>query len=180
MIPNGPQQRRYHGGLRNRKGSVYEGGIRVPSFWHWPEKLVPGDREFISAHFDVLPTLLDICNLKVDSKNPLDGMSLWPVLKGENADNVNRNMAHYWHRGYLEPYHNIAFRSGKYKLVAHGDYMLENSEFELYDILADPNEEMDLSNSSASLVDTLIKEFDHWYIEIIESDNLNMPDLNLH
>ena len=65
-------------------------------------------------------------------------------------------------------------------MVAHGDYMLENSEFELYDILADPNEEMDLSNSSASLVDTLIKEFDHWYIEIIESDNLNMPDLNLH
>jgi arylsulfatase A-like enzyme len=179
ITDNGPQQRRYNGGLRNRKGSVYEGGIRVPSFWHWPEKLLPGDREFISAHLDVLPTLLDICNIQVNSKNPLDGMSLWPALKGENADNLKRNMAHYWHRGYLEPYHNIAFRSGKYKLVAHGDYMLENSEFELYDILADPNEEMDLSNSSVSLADSLRRKFDQWYTEIMESDNLKIQRIQI-
>ena len=165
--------------MRSRKGSVYEGGIRVPSFWHWPEKLVPGDREFISAHIDVLPTLLDICGIQDNTKNPVDGISLLPVLKGENEDKVKRNMAHYWYRGYLEPYHNIAFRSGKYKLVAHGDYMIENSEFELYDIFSDPNEEMDISNSSASLVDSLRIEFDEWYSEIMESDNLNIQRIQI-
>jgi arylsulfatase A-like enzyme len=179
ITDNGPQQRRYNGGLRSRKGSVYEGGIRVPSFWHWPEKLVPGDREFISAHFDVLPTLLDICGIQLNAKNPVDGISLWKVLKGENDDNIMRNMAHYWHRGYLEPYHNIAFRSGKYKLVAHGNYMMDNSEFELYDILSDPNEESDISNSSTSLIDSLRKDFDEWYGEVMESENLKIQRIQI-
>lgn len=179
ITDNGPQQRRYNGGLRSRKGSVYEGGIRVPSFWHWPEKLAPGDRDFISAHFDVLPTLLDICGMQANSKNPLDGISLWPILKGEKGDNIMRNMAHYWYRGYLEPYHNIAFRSGKYKLVAHGDYMMKDSEFELYDILSDPNEELDISNSSASLVDSLRKEFNDWYGEIMRSKNLEIQRIQI-
>ncbi len=179
ITDNGPQQRRYNGGLRNRKGSVYEGGIRVPSFWHWPGTLDPGDREFISAHIDVLPTLLDICGLQVNTRNPVDGISLLPVLKGENGDNIKRELAHYWHRGYLEPYHNIAYRSGTYKLVAHGDYMMKNSDFELYDILSDPNEEMDISNSSAILVDSLRNDFDHWYGEIMESDHLNIQPIHI-
>ena len=179
ITDNGPQQRRYNGGLRSRKGSVYEGGIRVPSFWHWPEKLVPGESDFISAHFDVLPTLLDICGIQVNSDNPVDGISLWPVLEGEKGDNINRNIAHYWYRGYLEPYHNIAFRSGKYKLVAHGDYMMKNSEFELYDILSDPNEELDISNSSSSLVDSLRKGFDDWYGEIMGSENLQIQRIQI-
>ncbi len=179
ITDNGPQQRRYNGGLRSRKGSVYEGGIRVPSFWHWPETLEPGDRTFISAHIDILPTLLDICGLQVSTRNPVDGISLLPLLYGENGDNIERKIAHYWHRGYLEPYHNIAYRSGNYKLVGHGDYLMENSEFELYDIQSDPNEEKDISNSSASMVDSLKKEFDQWYAEIMESDNLNIQRIHI-
>jgi arylsulfatase A-like enzyme len=179
MTDNGPQQRRYNGGLKSLKGSVYEGGIRVPSFWHWPGKLYPGEREFISAHIDVLPTLLDICGIQVNAGNPVDGISLLPVLKGENNVEIKRNLAHYWQRGYLEPYHNIAFRSGRFKLVAHGDYMMENSDFELYDIFSDPNEEMDISKTSEMRIDSLKKSFDQWYDEIMESDNLNIQRIQI-
>lgn len=172
ITDNGPQQRRYNGGLKSRKGSVYEGGIRVPSFWHWPGTFNPGNSDHISAHIDVLPTLIDICGIQANVTNPVDGISLLPLLKDKNNAEMPRSLAYYWQRGYLEPYHNIAFRSGNYKLVAHGDYKIKNSDFELYDIFSDPNEETDISKSNEAIVDSLKKGFDTWYDEVMESDNL--------
>jgi arylsulfatase len=174
ITDNGPQQRRYNGNLRSRKGSVYEGGIRVPSFWHWPEKLDPVDREFVSAHIDILPTILDLCGIPQNSDNPIDGISLLPVLNGKVIPNYQRQMVHYWHRGYFEPYHNIAYRAGNLKLVAQGDYKMENSEFELYDIAKDPYEMEDISHYSSGIVDSLKIAFDSLYTQIMQSEHLNI------
>ena len=179
LTDNGPQQQRYNGGLKNRKGSVYEGGIRVPSFWHWPGKFESGELDIISAHIDVLPTILDICNIHSEPDNPFDGVSILPELKGESNPENQRELAHYWQRGYLEPYHNIAYRSGTFKLVGHGDYQMPDSEFELYDIKSDPYEEEDISNANTELVDSLRNLFDVWYTEIMKSNNLDIQRIKI-
>ncbi len=179
ITDNGPQQQRYNGGLKNRKGSVYEGGIKVPSFWHWPGKFEPGELEIISAHIDVLPTILDICNIHSEPDNPFDGVSILPELKGESSQDNQRELAHYWHRGYLEPYHNIAYRSGNFKLVGHGDYNMPDSVFELYDIKSDPYEEEDISTANTELVDSLKNLFDVWYTEIMKSKNLDIQRIQI-
>ncbi|MCB1123605.1 MAG: sulfatase-like hydrolase/transferase, partial [Verrucomicrobiae bacterium] len=57
MSDNGPVTWRYNAGLRGKKGSVYEGGIRVPCFIRWPGKLTPGLIEEPLMHVDLLPTL---------------------------------------------------------------------------------------------------------------------------
>ena len=174
ITDNGPQQRRFNGDLRSRKGSVYEGGIRVPSFWYWPKKFDSVERDFVSAHIDILPTILDICGIPQNSDHPIDGISLLPILSGEALTNYQRHMVHYWHRGYFEPYHNIAYRAGNLKLVAQGDYQMENSEFELYDIAKDPFEMEDISQSIPQTVDSLRNAFDAWYSDIMLSDNLDI------
>jgi arylsulfatase len=179
MTDNGPQQKRFNGDLRSRKGSVYEGGIRVPSFWHWPGKFDNEERNVISAHIDVLPTILDICGIPHNPDNPMDGKSLLPDLKGEGRHDHERDLVHYWCRGYLEPYHNIAYRAGNLKLVAHGDYRMKHSDFELYDIEVDPSEKRDISASSLEIVDSLKNKFDTWYAGIIESENLDIQRIRI-
>jgi arylsulfatase len=174
ITDNGPQQRRFNAHLRSRKGSVYEGGIRVPSFWHWPGIFEGGESDFVSAHIDILPTILDICGIPQNSDNPIDGISLVPILRGESLPNYQRQMVHYWHRGYFEPYHNIAYRAGNLKLVAQGNYQMADSLFELYDISKDPFEMEDISQFNPETVDSLKKSFDAWYMEIMKSDNLNI------
>ena len=65
MTDNGPQQPRYVAGMRGRKGTVYQGGIRVPFFFRWPARIKAGaEVGRIAAHIDVLPTLIDACALK--------------------------------------------------------------------------------------------------------------------
>ena len=62
LTDNGPQQKRYNAGMRGLKGTVYEGGIRVPCFVRWPAVVKPGSRiDHIAAHIDLLPTILDAC-----------------------------------------------------------------------------------------------------------------------
>ncbi len=87
MTDNGPQQPRYNAGMRGRKGTVYEGGIRVPFFVRWPRSLKPGrtvDR--LAAHIDVVPTLLDACGVPAPKGLRLDGRSLMPLLRREKAE----------------------------------------------------------------------------------------------
>ena len=58
LTDNGPQQVRYVSGLRGRKGTVYDGGIRVPCFLRWPGVLKPGEQiDRIAAHIDLTPTV---------------------------------------------------------------------------------------------------------------------------
>jgi len=170
ITDNGPQQPRYVSGLRGRKGSVYEGGIKVPSFWYWPGK-TKQDYEIKtpSAHFDIVPTLLDVCGIQED--NSLDGKSLWPLINGDQVDWADRPMIYYWTRGFTEPYHNIAIRKGPYKLVGHGDYKMPVDDFELFNLDENPYETDDISSQFPEIVSDLKLEFDTWYEEIMKSPN---------
>src|SRR5690606_23654253 len=86
LTDNGAQQVRYNAGLRGRKGTIYEGGIRVPAFFQWPAK-VPGGRTIdrIAAHIDLVPTILNAAGVAPDPEAALDGISLVPLLTGHAA-----------------------------------------------------------------------------------------------
>ena len=73
----------FNAGMRGKKSSVYEGGHRVPFFIHWPKGGLVGGRDLenLSAHLDVLPTLTELCGLKIPNNKRLDGKSFAKNLK---------------------------------------------------------------------------------------------------
>ena len=176
MTDNGPQQVRYNGGLRGRKGSVYEGGVHVPFFIRYPKKLKANyEIDVPAAHFDLLPTLLDICGIPQPPN--LDGKSLWPLLQGNTVNWADdRPIFFDWNRGYPERYRNMAVRRGNFKLVGHVDHNAKPSDFELYDLSKDPGEIQNICDQKPALATELKALFDNWYDGIIKSPNLgNVP-----
>lgn len=71
------------GGLRGRKGTLYDGGIRVPCVIEWPAKIAaPRRSDFVAGTVDIYPTLLEITGVTIPAQPPLDGISLVPLLEG--------------------------------------------------------------------------------------------------
>jgi arylsulfatase B len=75
----------FNAGMRGRKTSEYEGGHRVPFFIHWPAGSLVGGRDVepITAHVDVLPTLIDLCGIAAPKGVQFDGRSIRPLLEGK-------------------------------------------------------------------------------------------------
>lgn len=72
------------GGLRGQKGSLWEGGIRVPAIIEWPSRISkPRITKFAASTVDIYPTLLDLTGVKLDHQPTLDGVSLMPLIDGK-------------------------------------------------------------------------------------------------
>eukprot|EP00095_Tigriopus_kingsejongensis_P010329 maker-scaffold860_size87501-snap-gene-0.2 protein:Tk10329 transcript:maker-scaffold860_size87501-snap-gene-0.2-mRNA-1 annotation:"arylsulfatase" len=122
MTDNGPQQLRYVGGMRDRKGSVYRGGVRVPFFLRYPAKLTGNmDIEQTAAHIDVLPTLAELCDFEKPTDRIIDGISLIPSIS-DKAVIKERTLFFTWTRKYPVLYQNIALQKGSYRLIANCDF----------------------------------------------------------
>ena len=78
----------YNAGLRDRKASQYEGGHRVPLFIQWPDGKLTGGKDIdtLVAHYDLLPTFVDLLGFDFKPVKPLDGMSLKPLLYGKGRN----------------------------------------------------------------------------------------------
>lgn len=127
---NGPQFsgqgdqsiKRFNCGFRGSKGSVHEGGIRVPLTIRWPDGL-EGNRDYHDVvHFtDWLPTLAAMCGVPLGSRElRIDGQSVLPALRGEGH---TLNPKRFWQFSRSVPVstHNAAMRDGDWKLVRPGD-----------------------------------------------------------
>jgi arylsulfatase A-like enzyme len=176
MTDNGPQQTRYIAGLRGLKGSVYEGGVKVPFYLRYPAMLIGNrDIETTAAHIDVLPTLAQLCNVEVPKDRTIDGKSLVPVLKNKAVSWGNRPLFFYWTRRYPELYNNVALQKGRYKLVGHTDYNSEIRKFELYDIEKDPFELNNIVNTNPPIASDLKSVLDSVFRDLVNSVNLTNP-----
>jgi arylsulfatase len=176
MTDNGPQQVRYIAGMRGKKGSVYEGGVRVPFFMSYPNLFKKSkDINVMTAHIDILPTLAELCNAKLPSDRIIDGKSFLPLLKGETTDWNDRSLFFYWTRRYPELYNNMAIRKENYKLVGHTNYDAKIEKFELFDVLKDPFEENNIVLEKKEIAEKLKTELDSNYNELINSVNLISP-----
>ena len=92
--PKPGQWKGFNDGMRGQKGSQYEGGHRVPCFVRWPGGGIGGARDVaeLSAHIDLLPTLIDLCHLKTPSGVALDGASRRPLLLGKKSKTAERTL----------------------------------------------------------------------------------------
>ena len=108
---------RFNCQLHGAKGSVYEGGIRVPMLLRWPAGL-EGRREVADmVHFcDWFPTLLAMAGLEVPAALGLDGVDVLPLIRGENGKSCDRRFWQ-WNRYTPLPTSNAAVRDGDWKLV---------------------------------------------------------------
>ncbi len=167
MTDNGPQQKRYNAGMRGLKGSVYEGGIRVPCFLQWPGTIAAGGKvDRLAAHIDLLPTVLDACGVRKPAGPALDGRSLMPLLQpGAYAPGrppvapwPDRTLFFQWHRGdQPELYRNCAARNQRYKLVEGR---------ELYDLESDPAEQRDIAAENPQVVAQLRQSYERWFHDV--------------
>lgn len=130
---NGPNSFRWNGGMKGRKGSVEEGGLRSPFLVRWPHKVPAGLRiREIAAAIDILPTLADWCGISALPAKPLDGKSLVPLFSGD------RDAPEAWpDRILLQHYRNkLSVRNQRFRL---------DSEGRLFDIDADRGQNHDVS-----------------------------------
>lgn len=155
----------YNAGMKGKKGSVYEGGHRVPCFVHWSaNRLNTGtDINQMTSHVDLLPTLIDLCKLKIPEKaiKKLSGKSWSGLLKGEDADWKDRTI--YMHS------QNITQQYEKWKnsLVATEEWRLVNRN-ELYNIKSDPGQKENVANENAEIVLNLQQRYENYWEEIGE------------
>ncbi len=176
MTDNGPQQTRYVGGMRGKKGDVYQGGVRVPLYMRYPELLKENKViKTMTAHIDILPTLAQICNAELPKDRIIDGKSLLPLLMNEQVKWTNRSIFFYWTRRYPELYYNMALQKDNYKLVGMTDYNAEIDDFKLFNLKKDPYEQYNIIRENKNLTIKLKSELDKYYNQLIISDNLINP-----
>jgi arylsulfatase A-like enzyme len=169
LTDNGPGGVRWNGGLRNRKGTVYEGGIRVPCYVRWPGKVKPGRViDAPLAHIDITPTLCDICGAK--PKVAFDGRSFARLLTGGSDEWKDRTLFFQWHRGDApEKFRAFAARGPRYKLVQANGVAPDakwKPKYELFDIANDPFEERDLAAEKPEEVAKLKGEYAAWFDDV--------------
>ena len=179
---NGPARTPWHphgssGPLREKKGHLYEGGIRVPGMIRWPGKANPGSvcDEPVSG-VDLLPTVSQITGIAAPADRPLDGASIVPVLRGRP---VERRVPLYWQYHDAPSAPKLALRMRDWKMLAALDdprlksagnirpemyeawRAVEPSGFELYHLGADVGESRDLAAGESSrareICDTLTR-----------------------
>ena len=160
--------------LREGKGWLYEGGIRVPMMISWRGKIRPGrTSDQLTATIDVLPTVLDLLQLQ-HNLPAMDGISLKPLLMNDlplNRDALFWNYPHY-HNG--PP--SAVIRKRNYKLIEWYDRSLTNQPdaFELFDLKNDLGETKNLANQYPEKVSELKQQLSEWR----KSVNAQVPEVN--
>ncbi|MEM9412855.1 MAG: arylsulfatase [Planctomycetota bacterium] len=150
----------FNAGMRAAKGSEYDGGHRVPFFIRWPAGRLKGGRDLgqLVAHVDVLPTLIDLCDLEKFSDVAFDGQSISPLLQGEKVDWPDRAMVTDSQR-LKNP------KKWKQSAVMTSRWRLVNKN-QLYDIKADPGQKNDIAKNHPDTVARLQKFYESWWSEI--------------
>jgi len=119
--------------LRDEKGSVYEGGIRVPALVRWPGRVKPGKFNGVVHVTDWMPTFCALAGWKPERDPRWDGRDIWPQLSGAEAAKPRS----FYVAG--PGFKSRAVRDGDWKLVVTG------ARTELFDLAHDPNEQNDLA-----------------------------------
>lgn len=154
----------FNAGMRGKKGSPYDGGHRVPFFLSWPGGGLtgPADIDVLTAHVDILPTLVDLCGLRVP-ESPTHGLSLRDLLYGRPTTWPRRVIVTDSQRlDDLVKWRQTAVLMENWRLVnptPDGD----PARLELYDIQKDPGQEHDLAAHNRQLVEELVSAYEEWW-----------------
>lgn len=147
--------------LRDGKGYLYEGGIRVPLIMNWPNTIA-GSRVVdlpVISH-DLFPTILEACSVPLEAA--VDGVSLVPVLKATNTPSREALYWHYPHYCNQGGKPGAAVRRGEFKLIE----FFENGRRELYNLARDLGESRNLFADEPEVARRLGEDLDHWLIQV--------------
>jgi arylsulfatase A-like enzyme len=149
---NGPNSWRWNGGMKGRKGSVDEGGVRAPLLMRWPGRIRKGAKiTQISGAIDLLPTLADLAGVKLTSKKPLDGKSLKPLLTSTGAAWPDRMIFSLQGK-------RISVRTQQYRLDPAGA---------LFDMTADPGQKRNVAAEHPEVAAKLKQAVEAWGREVL-------------
>jgi arylsulfatase A-like enzyme len=171
LTDNGPQQPRYNGILRGLKGSVYDGGIRVPCLVRWPGKFAASRKiDHVCAHIDMAPTLLDACGIRPPDGVQFDGISLLALVRGDKVPPLDRLLFFQWHRG-DEPqkYRSCAVRGPRWKLVqpeGRGDPSQFVPAWALFDMSVDPGEQKNVIAEHPDVAAAMKAAYETWFGDV--------------
>ncbi len=159
LTDNGPNGQRFNVGMKGIKGSVHEGGVRVPSFWKWPGKITPGLISSPAAHIDIFPTIVDFLGVENTGQKTLDGISLVPLFEGKEIS----SRAIYTHVAQLDKV--LKDRPGALRKDSLLLSLLTSS-LELYDLKNDPEQKKNLAISYPALVSSMESDYKNWWQQI--------------
>ncbi len=152
--------RGFNAGMRGQKGSQYDGGHRVPCFVHWGAGGITGGRDVnqLTAHVDLLPTLIELCNLDPPEEVKFDGTSLAPLLKGPTNDWPERTLFVESHRiEKPEPWRQSAVMTQRWRLI---------DGQELYDMVEDPGQKKNVADDNPEVVKKLRISYERRYADV--------------
>lgn len=159
---NGPNGDRWNDGMKGKKGSVDEGGLRVPMLMRWPGKIVAGKEiKVIAGAIDLMPTLKDIAGIlpvghdllmeRFKDRKPIDGISLAEhLLKSEQVDHERRFI-------YSHQNGRVSVRTDQFRLDHRGH---------LYDMVKDPGQDNSIMNAPHSERGRLQLGVEAWIKEV--------------
>ena len=149
--------------LRESKGHLYEGGIRVPMIVRWPGQVAAGvvNHEPVVS-MDFYPTFIEMAGLKPSATKPIDGKSLLRLFRGQGKPKRSELFFHFpnyaWHMGNRL---GGAVRSGDYKLIRNYD----DKSLELYNLKSDLGESKNLAKRRPRLAKRLDQKLSAWLKE---------------
>jgi len=165
------------GRLFGMKGTVWEGGIRVPGIARWPGRIKAGSvTDQLATTIDVLPTILDVADVRVPEGLKLDGESLLPLMEGK-AESKPRKI--FWQYGEA-----TAMRDGEWKLVLNEGTKAKKSDrfpnihwdhpddgrqkLALFDLSKDVEEQLNLADKMPKRVKNMTQAIKRWEKEVME------------
>jgi arylsulfatase A-like enzyme len=155
-----------NGGLRGRKGSLYEGGTRLPFIVRWPGHVPAGvtNTQTVLSGLDLLPTVCGLTQSSLPARYLPDGEDMSPALLGQPQ--VRTKPVYWWFINDAGPavgnYHHappLALRLGNWKVLT--DYT--KSALELYNLGTDPNETSNVAGSQSALANSMADQLLAWW-----------------
>ena len=177
----------FNAGMRGAKGSVWLGGTRVPSFWHWPGMLKPGGSKALAAHIDFFPTIAEIAGVKLSAEatRQIEGRSLVPLLAHPDAAWEDRLL--FTHLGRWQKledpdrskYRMAAVRNTRWSLVSEKGG--KEPAWQLFDLANDYGQKTDVASRHPQIVHELAASFDQWWEDcrpMLVNEKVVGPKLN--
>ncbi|MFH5833316.1 arylsulfatase [Halalkalibaculum sp. DA384] len=152
----------YNAGMRGGKIRGYEGAHRVPFFLRWPAAGIGGgvDVDKLTAHFDILPTLIDLAGLEEPEDVEFDGVSLRPLLENPDTDWPERTLfVHNQRVQYAEKYKDFQVLAEEWRLEGR-------EQRELYQIREDPGQKNNVAERHSDVVEALTKKYEEWWDDV--------------
>jgi len=149
--------------LRDGKGTLYEGGTRVPLMWAWAGHIKAGTTsDAVVGHIDLYPTLLDLLGLPLPAQQKIDGISYARVLKSEGGLERKAFFNYFPHGKSPGKAGGVSVRSGDWKLIRWFGMLTDDVRYELYNLREDLSETKNLATAQPKRVkemDALIDGF---------------------